>query len=289
MNTALRRLGVILLALLALAIAVPTAATPAAAEGKGGWVRLAHLSPDTPAVNVALTSVSDKDAVLKLSDVGYGAVSDYQKVPAGTYVATMTPPGGDASSQPAISQSVTVADGRAYTVAAVGPRAALKGTVLDDDLQPPARGKAKIRLLQASTLAPTVDVTADGDLTLAEGARFATASGYATVDAGIWAVTVTPTEGDAEPITTDVTARSGTVTTLVVLDRKGGDGIRVLTVADASGVAAAPKKGTGVKTGLGGSEVSTAAPSAPLALVGLGVAVLGVVALRGRRTNPRTR
>lgn len=252
-------------------------ATVARADTGEGWVRLAHLSPDTPSVNVALTALADNRELVELSDVGYGDVSGYQKVPAGTYVASMTPAGGDAGSTPAITQAVTVEDGKAYTVAAVGLNAELKGTVLTDDLTPPQQGTAKIRLLQASISAPAVTVTAAGGPTLARDARFASATGYAEVPAGVWSVTITPTSGDAQPVTTDVTVGSASVNTVVVLDAEAG-GVSALVVKDAEGVATMPRKG--VPAG-GGGLVTGGADPVPSGAVSYGPGALALVVLLG--------
>lgn len=247
-----RRRGRALALLLAVvgALGLVGLAAPAYADPAGsGWVRLAHLSPDTPSVNVALTSLADSRSMLSLRDVGYGDVSGYTKVPAGTYVASMTPAGGTADSTPAISQPVKVENGRAYTVAAVGRNADLKGTVLTDDLEPAPAGAAKIRLLQASVTAPTVTVTAQDGPTIARDAAFASSTGYAEIQSGIWTVTITPTAGSATAATTDVTVTSASVNTIIVLDAAQG-GLTAVAVKDAGGVPKPPKKG--VDTGGGG-------------------------------------
>lgn len=237
--------------------AVGLAAPAAADDATGGWVRLAHLSPDTPSVDVALTAFDDSSSMLALSDVAYGDVSDYTRVPAGTYVATMTPAGGDADSTPAITQSVTVTDGRAYTVAAVGENAELTGTVLEDDLTPPTEGTAKIRLLQASVSAPEVTVRALGGPVLAEEAQFATATGYAEIGPGVWSVELEPTEGDAESVVTAVSVAPGTVNTIIVLDGQDG-GLMVRTAVDAASSPVVPDGG--VETG-GGSTATSLTPA----------------------------
>lgn len=240
-----------LLAVVALGTATARPAAAAPAGGSGGWIRLAHLSPDTEAVDVTLTALSGKKRWLKLDDVGYGDVSAYRKVPAGSYIAAMTP-AGTGSSTPVISQAVTVKDDYAYTVAAVGKKADLKGTVLSDDLRAPKKGNAKIRLIQASTVAPSVTVTAVGGPVLARNAAFASSTGYAEVPQGIWTVKVTPTEGSAAAVSAKVTAMPGSVNTIVVLDGKDG-AVTLKTIKDASGTTTMPKKSTGVATGGGGT------------------------------------
>ena len=242
----------LVLGLLLALVGLAPSATPASAKDSGsGWIRLAHLSPDTPSVNVSLTSFGDSKTMLKLSDVGYGDVSAYQKVPAGRYVASMTPAGGTAESTPSITQAVTVGDGRAYTVAAVGDNANLRGTVLDDDLRTPEAGSAKVRLLQAAVSAPTATVTAVGGPVLAQDAAFGSSTGYATIEAGVWDVQIAPA-GATAPVDAKVTAQPGSVNTIVLLDGPSGQ-VTAKVVKDASASPKAPKKGTGVETGGGGT------------------------------------
>jgi Domain of unknown function (DUF4397) len=64
--------------------AVLLGTVPAGASPGGGWVRLAHLSPNAPAVDVYLYSFGNPRARLVLHHVSYGAVSPYEQVPAGT-------------------------------------------------------------------------------------------------------------------------------------------------------------------------------------------------------------
>lgn len=270
----------VLIALLVGAFAVLT--TPAFAEeptadpgaSSGGWVRLAHLSPDTPSVDVELTAFDGSTSMLELADVSYGDVSDYKRVPAGTYVATMTPPGGDADSTPAITQAVTVENGRAYTVAAVGLNEDLTGTVIDDDLTPPAPGAARIRLFQGSVSAAEVTVRAAGGPLIAENAAFATATGYAEIGPGVWSVTLEPTSGDAEPATASVLVSPGTVNTLIVLDGSDGE-LTVTNAVDAASVATAP--GGGVETGGGSTATSVTGGFGQATPLAVGLAALLVL------------
>src|SRR6187551_1485257 len=73
---------------LAASATIVLAATPAQAAGDG-YVRLAHLSPDTPAVDVYLKSDSGAVKDQKFDGVAYGALSDYLRLPVGTYSVAM--------------------------------------------------------------------------------------------------------------------------------------------------------------------------------------------------------
>lgn len=285
--------GLMLVIAGALLVTVGLAAPASAdeASGSGGWIRLAHLSPDTPSVNVALTSFSDSLSMIELKDVSYGDVSTYTKVPAGRYVASMTPAGGSKDSTPAITQAVTVENGKAYTVAAVGRNADLTGKVLVDDLQPPKEGQAKIRLLQATTAVESVTVTAMGGPVLARDAAFGTATGYAEVKSGAWSLELVPTGSTAAPVIAEAAVTSGSVNTVIVLDNPAG-GVTAKVIKDASGVKTAPKKG--IETGGGATATDVIATPAATSLswglvptVGasaLLLAGLALVLVRARRT-----
>ncbi len=80
-----------LLAASALLLGIPAAATASAASATTGtgWIRLAHLSPNTPAVDVYLYSFGNSNAEIVLHHVAYGTVSPYEVVTAGDYSVAM--------------------------------------------------------------------------------------------------------------------------------------------------------------------------------------------------------
>src|SRR5580658_5119751 len=145
-----RRL-IMLLAASALLLGIPAAATASAASATSGtgWIRLAHLSPNTPAVDVYLYSFGNSNAEIVLHHVAYGTVSPYEAVTAGDYSVAMRPTGASPSSQPVLSTSVTIQADHAYTVAGMGPESGLRLAVLNDDLSTPS-GKSVIRVIEAS-------------------------------------------------------------------------------------------------------------------------------------------
>ncbi len=114
--------------LLAIASAASAASVsqeaPKVPEAHDGWLRLAHLSPNTPAVDVYLYSLGNPRAEVVLHHVSYGTVSPYLPAPAGVYTVAMRAAGAAASSSPVISTGVKVKAGHAYTVAGMGPRPA---------------------------------------------------------------------------------------------------------------------------------------------------------------------
>jgi hypothetical protein len=252
--------------------------SPAAAAG-GGYVRLAHLVPDKIACDmyIQLHSVTG-DVVKYLPSIEYGTVSDYVMVPTGRYAVAMRAPGAPPSALPVLSTSLTVVDGRAYTVARMGAPDNAQARVIEDDRTLPASGKAKLRVVQAAQR--TLDVSlADGPV-IAKGVAFTTATSYQGVDPGARTLRVQPAGG--KPTTVRATVTAGSIYSLLVLEAANG-GVSAVLLADAKREGAVPVGG--VNTGAGGTARSDANP----ALVWVGGLLLllfgaGLAASRARRS-----
>jgi hypothetical protein len=285
------RRAVLLLAAATLLLGVPAAATAAAATTTAtassgtGWIRLAHLAPDTPPMDVYLYSFGDSAARIVLHQVSYGTVSAYQTVPAGDYSVAMRPAGDSASSPPVLSASTWVAAGRAYTAAALGPGSAPRLQVIGDDLTTP-EGKALVRVIQASLKQPRVTVSWNGKV-IAGQLPFASVTSYQAVPPGTQRVAVTAGARDA---TTAVTLTDGSIHTFVVLD--GARGLEIGNLVDAAGSSQLPKGGAA--TGFGGT--APRGPGSPwpwleVMAAGSALAAGGGLGLyrgrRGRKPRPR--
>jgi hypothetical protein len=276
-----RRL-LMLLAASALLLGIPAAATAFASSATTGtgWIRLAHLSPNTPAVDVYLYSFDNSKAMIVLHHVAYGTVSPYESVQAGDYSVAMRAAGASATSQPVLSTSVTIAAGHAYTVAGMGPESGLRLQVLDDALTTPS-GQALVRVIQASLKQQEVKVTL-GSTVLAGSLKFASVSAYQAVTPGTETVTVSALSAGAGDANSSVTLAAGTVHTLVVLD--GASGLEVVSLEDASGSGKPPLGG--VQTGFGGTAPHGPGSPVPwLVAIGAGslLALTGGLRLRRNR------
>jgi len=266
----------------ALLLGIPAAATAHASSATAGtgWIRLAHLSPNTPAVDVYLYSFGNSNAMIVLHHVAYGTVSPYESVQAGDYSVAMRAAGASASSQPVLSTSVTIAAGHAYTVAGMGPESGLRLQVLEDELTTPP-GQARVRVIQASLKQQVVNVTL-GSTVLASNLKFANVTSYQTVSPGTETVTVSSSGGNAK---SSVTLAAGTVHTLVVLD--GASGLEVVNLEDASGSGQPPAGG--VSTGLGGTAPHGPGSPVPwLVAIGAGCVLALTGGMRLRRNRQLT-
>jgi hypothetical protein len=149
------------------------------------YLRVAHLSPDAPAVDIWL------DGAVALSNVPFGATSDYLEIPSGPRRIQVSPAG--ATSPIVIDATVTFMPGEAYTVAATGLLGAddLEAIVLIDD-RTPSEDKAGVRFIHASPDAPAVDIAVAGcgGPVLFQEASFRESLPYLEVDEGLYDIEV---------------------------------------------------------------------------------------------------
>jgi len=270
-----------LLAASALLLGIPAIGTANASSATTGtgWIRLAHLSPNTPAVDVYLYSFGNSNAQIVLHHVAYGTVSPYEAVTAGDYSVAMRSAGASSTSQPVLSTSVTIKADHAYTVAGMGPESGLRLQVMNDDLTTPS-GKSLVRVIQASLKQQTVKVTCGGK-TIVPKASFASVTSYQAIPPGTWTMAAIGSSGQTSRA---VTLTAGTVHTLVVVD--GSSGLQLINLVDAAG-AGRPPVGSAA-TGFGGTAPH--GPGSPLpwaALIGAGLLLTLTGGLRLRRSGLR--
>jgi hypothetical protein len=253
---------------------------PAAAADDGGLLRLAHLSPDTPPVDVYVTPVGDRAATVVLRGVSYGTISAYRRVPPGAYTVAVRAPGAAASTPPALATTVRVGSLSARTVAAVSSFATLRLDVLSDDLAPPPPGDGRLRVISAAAAAKSLDVFLAGGAPLAAKLPFASTGGYVDVAAGAAMLEVGPTGAarTAQP----VRLAAGSVYSVVVLDKADG-GLVVRTVLDAAGPGVTPAGG--VETGAGGAAPAVGDGTTATQVAAVGLAALATVALVATRRS----
>jgi hypothetical protein len=250
-------------------------AMPAAAAEETGSLRVAHLSPDTPAVDVAVAPLlpgsdqplTDPGTDL-VTDLSYGSVGDVARLAPGAYAVSVRAAGSARTVPPVLSARVDVPAGAARTVTLSGRFAGLALHPLSDDLSPPPPGSARVRVLAAAGAAPALDVAVRGGSVLATALPFGAAGEPRTVPAGDGTLTVAG--GSGAPAEVPASFAAGSVVTLLVLDAPDG-GLTVRPALDAAGPAVVPAGGVEAGTG--------PVPGPPAALAALAVAAAVVAAL----------
>ena len=274
-------------AAVALSVA-PAGAAPA--PSPAAMVRGAHFSPDTPSVDVYLTSFAGGTTTLALSNVGYGDVSKYQRLEPGLYTVGMRPAGASPSTPVVFSWKLDAKPGAAFTALAIGMNKTLQGRVLPDDLTPPPTGQSRVRIIQAADRASTAHVAAEKGPVFGDRVPFAATTDYAPFPAGNWPVTVSSADNPKVTTTTNITLSAGHDGSIVVLD-DAKQGISVRFVDDAVGTdlpPAGPVATGGGATAVAAERRSTVSAAA-LTVAGLTFAAtvaLAGAALRRPRTQP---
>lgn len=210
-RTVLKKLGIG-------AVALTAAGGTAVARGEDAKVRVAHASPDAPAVDVYV-GASPAGSDPTIAGLEFTDVTGYLEVPAGEYEVTITPAGSNTAVPPTpVSLELAAED---YTVAAIGELSpegsepAFAPDVFADKLGVLGDGMGRVRVYHAVPDAPAVDVRVVGGPTLASGLTFGNAGPNVEVPAGTYPVAVYPA-GGSDPVfgPVDVTVRAGEVLTV---------------------------------------------------------------------------
>ncbi len=192
-------------------------------------VRVGHLSPDAPAVDIWVNGER------ALQNVGYPAISDYLDLVAGSYRIQVTPAG--ANSPIVIDATVAFEANRAYTVAATGLLGAndLKPLVLVDDRDTES-GKAKVRFVHTSPDAPAVDIAVKNGPTLFSNVSFRQSSDYLSVNPGAYDIEVRVAGTNTVALTApNVTLGSNTNLSVFAIGLAGAGSLAALTAVDSRG------------------------------------------------------
>ena len=170
-----------------------------ASGGPSASIRVAHMSSDAPAVDVAI------DGQQVFTDVSFPEISEYLSVPAGQHRIRITEAG---SSNTVLYNETATFDARPYTLVAsgevsTGTRSSTDfGVSLLADRTAPSSANASIRLAHVSPDAGPVDVTInDTGRVLFDNVTFSNASRYAEVPGGNYTLDIRRATGnDSGPV-----------------------------------------------------------------------------------------
>jgi hypothetical protein len=269
MRTSILRAASVALLVAAFGLAV----VPSAAAGPAtAFLRLAHLSPDTPPVDVTVAGVSDPAQHLEVPGVGYGAMSDYAMLAPGQYTVSMRGAGAPPDSPPVLTTTFAVAAGEAVTVAGLGNHADVALRVLRDDLTPPPAGQAKVRIINASPTTPSLNVRLSGGQVVVDDVPYAGATDYRRMPIGSWRVEIgAPGSPGAE---LPVKFAANAVYTVLLVNRNGALAADIRT----DGVGATATPSGSVSAGYGGAAANPVTVGAPVAAMLLGAGLLAASA-----------
>ena len=205
-----------LLLVFAIVIGLQGSSAVEAAPAADAQVRVAHMSPDAPNVDVWV------NGAYAFQNVAFGEVTKYATLPTGDYLVQVEPTGAGGAGPFVISATLSLSD-TDYTVAATDILSTITPVVLEDDNSAPMAGMAHVRFVHASPDAPAVDITLPDGTVLFGDYEFQEASGYLPVAAGTYDLEVRLAGTDTVVLNLPgLTFNDGTVYTVFAAGFAGG-------------------------------------------------------------------
>ncbi len=185
-------------------------------------VLVAHASPDAPGVDLLVDDVKQNSAALTFPNN-----TGYLEVEAGTRNIKVNVAG---TTTTVINADLPLAADEAYSVFAVDSVATISFVVFEDDLTPPAAGKAHVRFIHLSPDAPAVDIAvASSGAVVFGNVGFKQGTAFSPLDAGTYNLDVrvagTSTVALVLP---PVTLEAGKIYTVFARGFLGGAGAQAL-------------------------------------------------------------
>ena len=228
------QLTTITLGMFALLALFCTHASPAAAESPS-FVRVIHASPFVGTADVFV------DGSKLLSSFAFGSVTAYASIPAGPHKVQIALVGKGIGAS-ALSETLSVSPGTAYTVAAIGTQPSNLSLKVFVDNNVLSIGKAKLRVYQLSPDAGSVTVATGGKMLLS-GISYQDASNYLVVLAGGYTFDVNSPTNNAT-LSTSATLNANMVASLFVVGMFNGTPKSALVTSQAAGLPSVPNTGS---------------------------------------------
>ncbi len=222
------------LGLLALVSLFGVQARPASATSPS-FVRVIHASPFVGTADVFV------DGAKLLSSFGFGAVTDYASVPPGPHKVQIALVGKGIGAS-ALTETLSVSPGVAYTVAAIGTQPSNLSLQVFVDNNFLSSGTAKLRVYELSPDAGAINVAAAGN-TLVSGISYQAASNYLVVPAGSYTFDVSSPANNAT-LSTSTALNSNMVASLFVVGMFNGSPKSELVTSQTAGLPGVPNTGS---------------------------------------------
>lgn len=197
-------------------------------------IQVAHLSPDTPAVDVYVNG----DAAI--TSLEFNQLTEWITLPAGSYEIAVAPAGTSVDQAAIGPATFDLPAGQFITVAAIGSLEAgtLAPAIIAQDYSPVTDGNVRVTLFHAIEDAPAVDVLANGTTALVRQLAFPGTLGdndgvfTLEVPAGTYDLSVVP-NGATTPVVIDLpgtTLEAGNIYFVAATGTLANPGVALFTV-----------------------------------------------------------
>jgi len=206
-----------------------------ASAASPSFVRVIHASPFVGTADVFV------DGTKLLSSFGFGAVTDYASIPPGPHTVQIALVGKGIGAS-ALTETLSVSPGVAYTVAALGTQPSNLSLQVFVDNNFLSSGTAKLRVYELSPDAGAVTVAAAGN-TLVSGISYQAASNYLVVPAGSYTFDVSSPANNAT-LSTSTALNANMVASLFVVGMFNGSPKSELVTSQTAGLPGVPNTGS---------------------------------------------
>ncbi len=250
---------------------------PSVFAGSPSFVRIIHASPFVGTADVFL------DGSKLLSSFAFGTVTDYVSIPPGPHKVQIALVGKGIGAS-ALTQTLTVTPGLAYTVAAIGATATTLSleVFVDSNLVTP--GTAKLRIYHLSPDAGPISVNANGN-SLVQNVAYQQASQYLQLSAGSYTFDVNTTNASMT-LPLSITLKANTVASIFMVGLLNGTPKLELVPAQTSGLPAMPGTGSDPNA-LPTSNSQTLTPWLPWLFAASALLMLGAGVMVRHRVSAR--
>ncbi len=250
---------------------------PSVFAASPSFVRVIHASPFVGTADVFV------DGSKLLSSFAFGAVTDYVPVPPGPHKVQIALVGKGIGAS-ALTQTLTVTPGLAYTVAAIGATPTTLSLQVFVDSNQVTAGTAKLRIYHLSPDAGPISVNANGT-PLVQNIAYEQASQYLQLSAGLYTFNVNTTNANMTlPLST--TLKANTVASIFTVGLINGTPKLELVPAQASGLPSLPGTGSDPNA-LPTSNSQPLTPWLPWLLGALALLLIGTNIIARHRAGAR--
>ena len=205
-------------------------------ETQTSSIRVIHVSPDAPAVDVF---VGGKDKVV--SSLAFGDSSEFIEVPAASYDFNVAPAGATPAESVLNINGLELMAGKKYTAVAYGNVASIQALALEEDYADVPADQIRVRAIHAAPAVGAVDIwnitDAANPTPLYTGVSFGDTGQYLDIPAQAYTLGF-DVDADAMPdVIFEIPALpAGTVANLVATQNSGGDVVVIGHLDDSSTV-----------------------------------------------------
>ncbi len=211
-----------------------TQASAARAESPS-FVRIIHASPFVGTADVFV------DGSKLLSSFAFGSVTDYASIPPGPHKVQIALVGKGINAS-ALSETLTVTPGVAYTVAAIGATASSLSLEVFEDNNLNAPNSAKLRVYQLSPNAGSISVAAGSNM-LVNGIAYQQASDYLSLSVGSYTFNVNASQVNTT-LSLSTSLKANTVTSIFTVGMYNGTPKLALVPTQVSALPGLPGTGS---------------------------------------------